>query len=813
MYIARQSSGAALVVRHLTARWNRRAGLVRVRVGNPAVMAPADAKPKFEMIDGTNHSAKRKPRLEVVSDEPDQTNIVVGEDGTITIGTPKPPVPQASPESDFNRNLAKDMDEGALAALASYLLEGIEADLESRRDWADTANRAADYLGIKLQDPTTSVSADGTVCKSIATCMLEAAIKLWGTARAELLPVGGPVKVEAAANPALPPVPASPGIGHNGGPPLGVAAGQAQPPQSEGSEDDFAAALEADLNWYLTVRDREYYPDFSKMLISRAVIGNAFRKVFRCPLRRRPVSVWVRAQDLIVSNDCSHMQGAGRITERVRVRQSIMRRLQVAGHYLDIPLVMPTGETTETEIAIADTEGIAPAPGLPQDFEHLVFETLCELGSTAVSSLVGDLRVLDEDENGEEPGYPLPYRVSIDRDSRQILEIRRNWKRGDIDHTAKRRYVKYGFIPGFGFYDWGLIHMVGNPTLAATMLQRACVDSTLFANFPGGVFLKGPGSRQTNTVIRPNPGEFIGIDASGAARVQDMFMPMPYRAPGADEIGLEQKFEADVRRIAGVIELPVGEGRVGNTPVGTMMAYIESVSMVPGAVHKDDHIVQAEEFELLRELLAEEPEQLTRGNRSPARQAYTREELMSADLSPQADPNTPSEIHRLMKVQGLVAAGGLPQFQGIADQRKIWDRTVRQLTGGDPDEYTIPPAPPQQAPPDPKLAAAQLQAETQNQANQTKLQVAQISAQAKTAQSEQDAEQRSLDRQSEEDRAAMQLAGKRAEIQSGALGDAADRAQDQSQHEDTHGLEQAKLGASFSAPFTAPAGGGNEEAP
>lgn len=778
-------------------------------------MAPADAKPKFEMLDG-KPAARRKPRLEVVSDEPEQTSITVGDDGTVTIGTPRAPEPQPAPQQAFDRNLALDMDEGALAALASWLLDGIEADTESRRDWADTANRAADYLGIKLQDPTTSVSADGTVCKAIATCMLESAIKLWSTARAELLPVAGPVKVEGASNPVLPAAPPSPGIGHNGGPPIGIAAGQDQPPQTEDTLDDLATALEADLNWYLTKRDREYYPDFSKMLVSRAIIGNAFRKVFRCPLRRRPVSVWVRAQDLIVSNDCSHLQGAGRVTERVRLRQSVMRRLQVAGHYLDIPLVMPSGETTETEISIADSEGIAPAPQLPQDFEHMVFETSCELGSSAVSSLIGDLSILDEDENGDVPGYPLPYRVSIDKDSRQVLEIRRNWKSGDLDHTAKRRYVKYGFIPGFGFYDWGLIHLVGNPTLAATMLQRACVDSTLFANFPGGVYLKGPGSRQTNTVIRPNPGEFVGIDSAGASSIQDMMMPMPYRAPSAEEIGLQQKFEGDVRRIAGVIELPVGEGRVGNTPVGTMMAYIESISQVPGAVHKDDHIAQAEEFELLRELLADEPEQLTRGNRSPARQAYTSEELMSADLSPQADPNTPSEIHRLMKVQGLVAAGGQPQFQGIADQRKIWARTVRQLTGGDPAEYTVPPAPPpqpgQQPPQDPRVSAALLKAQTEQQANQTKLQVAQISAQAKTEQTQQDAEQRSLDRQSEEDRAAMQLAGKKSELAASTAGDAADRAQDQSQHLDNLGHKQAELGASFSAPFTAPAGG-NEEAP
>ena len=768
----------------------------------------AQRRPKFTIIDGSKTAGIADTAPEVVTDEDQapQTHVSVDEDGTITIkpfGEEKKP--KARKQDDFNRNLAEDMDPSALAALAAYLLDGIEADIESRRDWADTANRASDYLGVKLQDPTTSVSADGTVCKVVATCMIESTMKLWGTARAELLPVGGPVKVRRD-DVEVPPEP-TPGPGHNGGPPLddGIA-GAAGPQRSDADQDAFAGGLEKDLNWYLTVRDREYYPDFSKMLVSRAVIGVAFRKVFRCPLRRRPVSVWVRAQDLIVSNDCSHLQGASRVSERVRVRQSTMRRLQVMGHYLDIPLVMPTGQVTETEIAIADSEGVAPSPQLPQDFEHMVYECNCELGSTAVSNLVGDLAILDEDETGEEPGYPLPYRVSIDSDSRTILEIRRNWKQGDPDHNAKRRYVKYGFIPAFGFYDWGLIHLVGNPTLAATMIQRASVDGSLFANFPGGVFLKGPGSRQTDTVIRPNPGQFVGMEAGGATRIQDVMQAMPYKEPSAQQIGLGQKFEGDVRRLAGTIDIPVGEGRVGNTPVGTIMAYIEAVSQVPGAVHKDDHIAQAEEFELLRELLADEPEQLTRGNKSPARRAYTREELLSADLSPQADPNTQSETHRLVKTQGLVMAGAMPQFQGIADQRAIWQRVVRQLTG-EPGGYTMPTPPPGAQPqPDPKAQAAMLKAQTDQQDNATKLQVAGITAQGKAAELQQEATQREADRQSEETRAAMELEGKRAEVSQTAHDNSADRVTAHAQHLDNLQQKGNELAASFAAPLT---GSGN----
>lgn len=704
----------------------------------------------------------------------------------------------------FDDNLAEDIDEPALNAIAAYLLDGIDADLQSRKDWEDTANRAADYLGIKLIDPTTSVSADGTICKSIATTLLESCLKLWGVARAELLPVSGPVKVRRdsdakikskpqSVSPAVPPpqLPQKPtflGRLFGGGvtqapPPTGVAANQANDDMGS-SADDIALALETDMNRYLTVTDREYYPDFSKMLFSRALIGNAFRKVYRDPLRRRPVSVWVRAQDMIISNDCSHMSGAGRVTERVKLRQSTMRRLQVSGHYLDIGLVQPTGDATETEIAISEIEGIAPTPQLPTDFEHKVYECYCELGSTARNSLIGELSVLDKDENGKRPGYPLPYRVSIDVDSRAVLEIRRNWKQGDADHRGRQRYIKYGFIPGLGFWDIGLIHIVGNPTQAATMIQRATVDSSLFANFPGGLFLKGPGSRQQNTVFRPNPGSFEGIEAAGAQRIQDVLMPLPYKQPSPESMILVNKLEGDARRLAGVIELPIGEGRTANIPVGTIMAYIESIAQVPGAVHKDDHISQQQEFELLRELFAEEPEALIAGNRNPARKWQVGEELLDPELVPAADPNTPSQVHRLMKLQGMVAVGGLPQFQGIANNREIYKKVMETLVGDDPSRYTLPPQPAQPPPPDPRVVAAQIKAGSQAQSDQAKLTQSEQDAQEKSAEAASDAINAELDRQSEETRAAMALKGKLVETVGKTASSDADRVVDHAQHVD-----------------------------
>lgn len=726
-----------------------------------------------------------------------------------------PPAPQRGISSDrFDHNLAQDLDENAMAALASELLDGIEADLQSRKEWEDTVNYSAKYLGVKLDDPTTSVSADGTIVKAVATTMLEAAVKLWSTARAELLPVSGPVKVRTDNSP--PPQPdelaaiqedlTGEDQGIAGGMGAGGILGGGAPKKTPRLED-LADALEKDMNHYLTVGDREYYPDYSKMLFHRAVVGNAFRKVYNDPLKRKPVSVWVRAQDLIVSNDCSHLSGAGRVTERIRYRQATMRRLMVRGFYRDIDLVMPTGQSTDTETAIAETEGIIASPQRPADFEHLVYECYCEISSDTAD--IGDLSILDRDESGKKPGYPLPYRVSIDVDSRSVLEVRRNWKQGDEDHNPRRRYVKYGFVPGFGFYDFGLIHLLGNPTLVATMLMRSCVDNALLSNFPAFLGLKGPTTRQENTVLRPGPGEIHRMDGNGAQRIQDVIMPMPYKPPSAEAMGLGQAVDVAAKRLAGVIEIPVGEGRIGSTPVGTVMAFIEAISQVPGAVHKDDHISQQDEFALLRELLAEDPEILWRGNRNPARKWQVAEELMAPDIVPAADPNTPSQIHRLIKLWGLIDLSSQPQFAGIANPRAIYRAATRVLAGEHSDEFELPqqsPPPPQM---DPKLQVAQVKAQADRDKASLQAQTAHEAAQAKVAEAAQKADQHVADRQSEETKAAMSWDASRMRTEGKMADSHADRVHDALNQAADRASKTAAAAAEPQQPFAN--GGGTAE--
>lgn len=700
-------------------------------------------------------------------------------DGSLTVGGFGGKKSDDGPGT-FDDNLASK-DGVPLQSIAARLLEGIAADIQSRADWEETANRGKEILGIRLDPANTTTSEEGTISNAHSMALIEAVIRSWANSRGELLPASGPVKVvddlpgiDQAQNTAP--------VGNNGGPPMDGSEPQEAP--GAGQQDaqtpnmplrsELADALEKDLNRFLTVTDREYYPDFSRMLLNRAIIGIQFRKVYRCPLRRRPASVWVKGEDLIVSNDTSHLSGAGRVTERIKMRQATVKRMQAAKVWLDITLTQPMQGATITEQSEGEITGVRTIPQLPADQLHTIYECYCEL----------DDGPLANDENGHNPGFPLPYRVTIDKDSQQVLEISRNWKAGDETYTARRRYVKYGFVPGFGFYDWGLVHILGNPQRASTAMQRILIDTGMFNSFPGWLQAKGAGTRQRTNEVRPNPGEAVVIDTGGMP-IGDVIMALPYKEPSAVLQSMLGTVAGDMRRVAGIMEMPVGEGRVGNTPVGTIMAYVDAITKVPSAVHKDDHAAQAEEFELLLELFREEPEALTANVRRPAKKGgYTAEELGDQDLVPQADPNVPSQTHRLMQAQALNEAAGAPQYAGIANPRGIWNRLMRTINVEDRGEVTLPEQAAAPPPPDPKVLAAQIKAQSEHEDNQTRLAVAQQNSAASSEKTQIDAEQRAADRNAENQRAGIDALGKASDNRTKLATHASGLAVDHAQHTD-----------------------------
>lgn len=528
------------------------------------------------------------------------------DDGSVIIDfSPK----KQTGSTGHSENLAVELDSMNLSSLCSDLLDGIQADVMSRAELDQIFSRGIDLLGVKLEDASSEVTAQGSVSKVWHPILMEAVVRYQANASAELLPAAGPVKVRD------------------------------DEPLSDSPRMALADAFEKDFNHYLTSVRKEYYPDTRRMFTAQGFYGTAFKKVYNCPLRRAPVSDYVSAINLIVSNDAVSLANAGRITHQSLMRPAVMKRMQILGAYADTTLQQPNSQLSEVQQKIKSMEGINPQWRY-QDTPYTIYECYTDLDPTEYG--------LDEPDAPE--GLPLPYRVTIDKDGSTILEIRRNWKEGDEDYKAIIRFVKYGFIPSLGFYDWGLVHLLGNTARALTAIERQLLDAGQFANFPG-FLMSDRGSRQETTQIRVPPGGGHAIK-TGGQRIQDIVMPIPYKEPSTVLAALADKIAEDGKRLGMTAEVNVGEGRA-DVPVGTTVALIEQATKVMGAVHKQNHSSQQEEFEMLRDLFMENPEALWKFAKKPARKWQMSEEFSDMELVPASDPNTPSRIHRVMQAQAL----------------------------------------------------------------------------------------------------------------------------------------------------------------
>lgn len=628
-----------------------------------------------------------------VSLEPTEThNIIVDPDtGAITqfqddgsaIIDLDPKTNKAGESKNFDDNLAEYMSDTDLSMLASELLEGIESDIQSRSEWESIYNKAIDLLGLKLEEASSEVSGFGTVSKVFHPLLLETIVRSQANARAELLPANGPVKVRD------------------------------DQPMGDQTRVETAEAMEKDFNHYLTAVAKEYYPDTDKMFFSMFMCGDGFKKVYRCPLRRRPVSDSISPPDFIVSNEAVDISSALRVTHRIYMTQATMKRMQLSGNYRDIPLITPEENSNPNEIHVKNIEGIQTSSKLPQDERYEIYESYVEY----------DLPGFEHKEKNKQTGLPLPYRVTIDKDSREILEIRRNWKEGDEDYRAKRRFVKYGVIPGLGFYDYGYMHLLGNTTRALTAILRQLLDAGQFNNFPGMLISK-QGQRQVTTQIRVPPGGAHEID-TGDKPIQDVVMPLPYKGASATLAEIAEKVAEDGRRLGSINEIQVGEGRA-DVPVGTTIALIEQATKVIAVIHKRLHSSQQEEFEIFQELFREDPESLWKFAKNPARKWQMSEEFQDLEFVPAADPNIPSHIHRVMQATALVQlAQAAPQIYNL---QNVHERALHTLGIEDVDSLF---AGPQQPGMDPAVMMKQAELQLKAAEQQRTAQQAQLEVQAR----------------------------------------------------------------------------------
>lgn len=579
------------------------------------------------------------------------------EDGSVTVSLDGKPIdgPGERKRGDWFDNLVEDIDSGELSRIADTLLRGIEDDLQSRRDWIEDRATGINLLGLKVEIPGVQGAADGAPVEGMSKVrhplLLEAVLRFQANARSELLPTDGPVKIRNDNN------------------------------NADLAQDQLARALERDLNHYLTDTASEYYPDTDRMLLMLGFGGTAFKKVYFCPLRNRPVSETVDADDLIVNNTATDLRNAKRITHRTYMRPSTVKRLQLLDVYRDIDLSAPKPVNLDSaQRAEKSTQGIADMSMNPDDRDREIYECYCEL----------DIRGFEHKRKGRETGLEIPYRVTIDVSSREILSVVRNYDEDTAAlPVARTDFVKYTFVPGFGFYDIGLLHILGNTTNAATAGWREMLDAGMFANFPG-FLMADTGARQNTNIFRVPPGGGALVKTGGMP-LNQAIMPLPYKEPGQAMMNLISNMVETGQRVGGTAEVAVGEGRA-DAPVGTTLALIDQATKVMNSVHKRMHAAQAEEFKLLVRCFKEHPESFWERQSKPSFQ-WDEQTFLKAindcDLVPQADPNTASQTQRMMKIMGLKQ---LQQASpNLYDPIAIDTAALQAMGWSNPQQFMVPP--------------------------------------------------------------------------------------------------------------------------
>jgi len=611
--------------------------------------------------------------LKVIVEDDEQTIFVDLETGSITEMQPdggaivrlnaKPGLGPKKDDGWFD-NLIDELDGTKLSVIINDLIEGIKADDQSRQGWLANTTRGLDLMGLQIEDPSADVqtTGDGPVMSKVKNPMLlEACLKGWANAEAELLPADGPVKVKSDG-------------------------------EETKTEDDQAERLERAVNRYLTTTASEYYPETSHMLLWGTYFrGSGFKKVYRCPRRRRPVSEMVEAKDLIVSDTSKNLRSCGRITHEITMRPSVFKLMQLIGAYRKVGEAQPNPTANIVGEKIAAIQGTEAVPSRPEDKPYTIWETQCEL----------DLdEFIPEKSKFKGQGVPLPYLVSIDKDNEECLSIRRDWQEDDEWCSRIKMYVKYPYVPGPGFYGTGMVNILGNASAAMTAAWREALDAGMFANFPGGFIDKRAVRGNTNTTFTMGPGEFQPIETSGAP-VSSLVYNTLYKDVTPGLLALIDKITDQSKSVAQSAEIPVSEG-VQNVPVGTIMAAIEQATKVMAAAHKGMHNAQSEEIQMILELFRRHPEDLIKSDADSPIGDWSSEQLIEAmdnhKLVPVSDPNTPSHIHRIAKAMGLVQVYQMPQFTPRMDGDEVLKRVLMAMKE-DPNGLIVQQAP-QQAPPD-----------------------------------------------------------------------------------------------------------------
>ena len=538
----------------------------------------------------------QEPALEIHIEDPESVDLAL--DGHPFLHME----PGEEDEDNFSANLAEDMDESQLSTLASDLLSDFDDDMSSRKDWIQTYVDGLELLGMKVEDRTEPWPG---ACGVYHPLMSEALVKFQAEMMMETFPARGPVKTEI--------------IGE-------------ETPQVAQS----AKRVEQDMNYQLTERMVEFRPEHERMLWGLGLSGNAFKKVYFDPSLDRQVSMYVPAEDVIVPYGATSLETSPRITHVMRKTPNELRRLQAAGFYLDADLGDPTDTFDEIEKKIAEKMGFRAST----DDRYKLLGMQVEL-------------VLDNDKEAKDEvkdEIALPYIVTLEKSTETILAIRRNWDPADKKKLKRNHFVHYSYVPGFGFYAFGLIHLVGAFAKSGTSIIRQLVDAGTLSNLPGGFKTKGMRIKGDDTPIAPAEWRDVDI-ASGTMR--DNFMPLPYKEPSQTLFALLQNIVEEGRRFAGAADLQISD-MSGQAPVGTTLAILERTLKTMSAVQARVHYAMKQEFRLLRDIIRDytpDHYDYTPTNASPKAK---KSDYDLVDVIPVSDPNAATMAQKIVQYQAVL---------------------------------------------------------------------------------------------------------------------------------------------------------------
>ena len=594
--------------------------------------------------------------VDVTEENPELDSFEQMEDGSIAFGEPTPP----AEDTDFYANLADIMPDSDLNSLKNDLMSNIESDKDSRGDWEKTYREGLEYLGMKYEERSQPFEGASGVMHPLLS---ESVTQFQAQAYNELLPSQGPVKTQV----------------------LGMTT-----PETEQQ----AARVQEFMNYQLMQVMKEYDPETDQMLFYLPLSGSAFRKVYYDQNLGRAVSKFIPSEDLIVPYSATDLHSATRITHVINMPMNDIRKLQQIGFYKDVDLDsgnMMADETDDIQEGIDELQGVKPS--YDDDDTCKVHEIHTELDIEGFE---------DMNAEGEDTGIKLPYIVTIGNN--KVLSIRRNYKENDQLKQRINYFVHYKFLPGLGFYGFGLTHMIGGLSKAATSILRQLIDAGTLSNLPAG--FKARGIRIRNDDQPLQPGEFRDMDAPGGS-LRDAFVPLPFKEPSQTLLSLLGILVDSGRRFASIADIQIGDGNQ-NAPVGTTVALLERGTRVMSAIHKRLHASQRIEFEILAKVFGEYlppayPYSTANGNQTIKALDFD----SRVDVLPVSDPNTFSMSQRVMMAQELLrTVQSNPEIHGPTGIHEAYRRMYSSM--GVQNIEQLLPAPPQPQPIDPASENASL---------------------------------------------------------------------------------------------------------